>query len=80
MELNMLTYIAIMLAAALLAGKVVKKLKLPNVTGYLVIGLLIGPYCLDVLSEELLDSMTLVTELALGCIAFSIGYGGGSLG
>jgi len=69
----MLTYIAIMLAAALLAGKVVKKLKLPNVTGYLVIGLLIGPYCLDVLSEELLDSMTLVTELALGCIAFSIG-------
>lgn len=73
MELNMLTYIAIMLAAALLAGKVVKKLKLPNVTGYLVIGLLIGPYCLDVLSEELLDSMTLVTELALGCIAFSIG-------
>ena len=73
MELNMLTYIAIMLLAALLAGKVVKKLKLPNVTGYLVIGLLIGPHCLNILTEELIDNMDLVTEIALGCIAFSIG-------
>ena len=73
MDLNMLTYIAIMLLAALLAGKVVKKLKLPNVTGYLVIGLLIGPHCLNILTEELIDNMDLVTEIALGCIAFSIG-------
>lgn len=73
MDLNILTYIAIMLAAALAAGKIVKKLKLPNVTGYLVIGLLIGPNCLQILSEELLANMSLVTELALGCIAFSIG-------
>lgn len=73
MDLNILTYIGIMLAAALAAGKIVKKLKLPNVTGYLVIGLLIGPNCLSILSEELLANMSLVTELALGCIAFSIG-------
>ena len=73
MELNTLTYIAIMLVAALLAGKVVKKMKLPNVTGYLVIGLLIGPHCLNVLSNELIDSMSVITEFALGCIAFSIG-------
>ena len=73
MELNTLTYIAIMLAAALLAGKIVKQMKLPNVTGYLVIGLLIGPHCLNILSDELLSSMNIVTEFALGCIAFSIG-------
>lgn len=73
MELNTLTYIAIMLTAALLAGKVVKVLKLPNVTGYLVIGLILGPHCLKILSQNLLDQMSLITELALGCIAFSIG-------
>ena len=62
-----------MLLAALIAGKIVKQMRLPNVTGYLVIGLLIGPNCLKLLSEELIDHMDLVTELALGCIAFSIG-------
>lgn len=73
MELNTLTYVAIMLVAALLAGKVVKKMRLPNVTGYLVIGLLIGPHCINILSTELISSMTIVTDFALGCIAFSIG-------
>ena len=73
MDLNILTYLGIMLLAALIAGKIVKQMRLPNVTGYLVIGLLIGPNCLKLLSEELIDHMDLVTELALGCIAFSIG-------
>lgn len=73
MELNTLTYISIMLLAALLAGKVVKKLKLPNVTGYLVIGLLIGPNCFGIISSEVINHMSIVTEFALGCIAFAIG-------
>lgn len=73
MNLNVLTYIAIMLGTALFAGKIVKQLKLPNVTGYLVIGLLIGPNCLKILTDELIASMSLITEFALGCIAFSIG-------
>lgn len=72
MDLNILTYLGIMLLAALIAGKIVKQMRLPNVTGYLVIGLLIGPNCLKILSEELIDSMDLVTELALGCIAFRL--------
>ncbi len=73
MDLNIFTYIAIMLFAALIAGKIVKKMKLPNVTGYLVIGLLIGPNCIGILSEELIDATTFITDFALGCIAFSIG-------
>lgn len=73
MNFNALTYIAIMLAAALIAGKIVKQMKLPNVTGYLVIGLLIGPNCIGILSQDLLGRMNIVTEFALGCIAFSIG-------
>ncbi|MBQ9200225.1 MAG: cation:proton antiporter [Lachnospiraceae bacterium] len=73
MGLNTLTNIAIMLFAALIAGKIVKKLKLPNVTGYLVIGLLIGPNCLKLLSQDFLSSVSVISEVALGFIAFSIG-------
>lgn len=73
MDLNFLTYISIMLFCALVAGKIVKQLHLPNVTGYLVIGLLIGPHCINILHEDILASMDVVTQFALGCIAFSIG-------
>lgn len=73
MGLNTLINIAIMLFAALIAGKIVKKLKLPNVTGYLVIGLLIGPNCIKLLSQDFLDSVSIISEVALGFIAFSIG-------
>ena len=59
MDLNILTYLGIMLLAALIAGKIVKQMRLPNVTGYLVIGLLIGPNCLKILSEELIDSINI---------------------
>ena len=73
MKLNTLTYLAIMLLAALVAGKIVKKLRLPNVTGYLVIGLLIGPHCLNIITNECLDHVSIISEVALGFIAFSIG-------
>ncbi len=73
MELNTLTFTAIILLAALLAGKLVKQIKLPNVTGYLVIGLLIGPHCIGLITQEVIDNLTVVTQFALGCIAFSIG-------
>lgn len=73
MEINQLTYIALIIIFALLSGKVVKKLKLPNVTGYLVIGLIVGPYGLGILSQEVVSSFSIVSEMALGFIAFSIG-------
>ena len=73
MELNTLTNTALMLFAALVAGKIVKQIKLPNVTGYLVIGLLIGPHCLKILTNDFLNSVSVITEVALGFIAFSIG-------
>ena len=73
MEMNQLTYIALIIIFALLAGKVVKKLKLPNVTGYLVIGLLVGPYGLGILNQEVVSGFSIVSEMALGFIAFSIG-------
>ena len=67
--------------AGLLMTRVMKRMKLPAVTAYLIAGVLIGPYCLGALhvdgvgftSAEAVSRLSLVSEVALGFIAFSIG-------
>lgn len=58
---------------ALLMTRVMKKISLPNVTGYLIAGLIAGPYCLKLYNSENLDTLGIITNVALGFIAFSIG-------
>lgn len=72
-DVNLLCYLAIALMLALLSSKVVKLVKLPNVTGYLAVGLLAGPYCLNLIPIDIVDSLSIIPEVALGFIAFSIG-------
>ena len=57
----------------LLMTRIMKKINLPNVTGYLIAGLLVGPYCLNIFSVENLEGFAILTNAALGFIAFSIG-------
>ncbi len=59
--------------AGLLLTRVVKLIKLPNVTGYLIAGLLIGPYCFKFVTADALAALDVITISALGFIAFSIG-------
>lgn len=73
MQLNTLFYLALILFSGLIFGRVVKLIKLPNVTGYLIAGLLIGPYCFRVAPFELVAKLELISEMALAFIAFSIG-------
>lgn len=72
-ELNTFIDLALMIFSGMALGRLVKKLKLPNVTGYLLAGLILGPSVLGVLSENFLDSVTIISDAALGFIAFSIG-------
>jgi Kef-type K+ transport system membrane component KefB len=76
--------ILLSLSTALLAGLVLsrlaKKINLPAVTAYLVAGVLIGPFCLGALgvgglgiSHEQLAGFSIISDLALGFIAFSMG-------
>ena len=73
--------IAIALCAGLLVSRFVKPLKLPAVTGYLIAGILIGPYCLGCLGVQGLGfpttgdvkTLSLFNDVALGFIAFAIG-------
>ena len=73
--------ISVALSAGLFMSRVVKPLKLPAVTGYLVAGILIGPYCLGLLgikglgftSHDEVAAMSIINDVALGFIAFAIG-------
>src|SRR5690554_5722748 len=49
------------------------KIKLPNVTGYLFIGLIAGPSILNLIKTETLETLNFIPDLTLGFIAFSIG-------
>lgn len=71
--MNSLFYMSIMLLGGLLAGRLVKQIHLPNVTGYLLIGLLLGPFCLKVLPLDFILNMRLAADIALAFIAFTIG-------
>ncbi len=79
--MNILLSVSIALLAGLLMTRAFKPLKLPSVTAYLIAGVLIGPYCIGALgingigfnSGEAVSSLALVSEVALGFIAFSIG-------
>lgn len=71
--MSILFYTGLLLICGLLFGRLAKLVGLPNVTGYLIAGLIIGPYVLGVVSFEAVDSINIVSEMALAFIALSIG-------
>lgn len=66
-------YLALALFLALAAGKIVKQIKMPNVTGYLIMGLIAGPYCINLIPKDMIEALDIIPEVALAFIAFSIG-------
>ena len=77
-----LLLIAIALFAGLLMTRLFVKFRLPDVTAYLVAGILIGPSvlgrlgvpCLGFNTPEQVDSLSMISDVALGFIAFAIGH------
>ena len=79
--MSILLSISIGMIAALMLSRLAKKVQLPAVTAYLVAGILVGPFCLGMIgveglgfiSEESIKNLTIISDVALGFIAFSIG-------
>ena len=65
--------IALMLFTGYLMTRITRKFKLPNVTGYILAGILMGPYCLDMVPVKVIDGMDFLSDIALAFIAFSTG-------
>ena len=54
-------------------SRITKLLHLPNVTGYILAGVVIGPYVLNLIPAELTGGMEFLTDVALSFIAFGVG-------
>jgi Kef-type K+ transport system membrane component KefB len=69
-----LFYIGILLLGGYAGGRAAKALNLPRLSGYIVVGMLLSPSTTGILSRQLLDhGLVIITDIALGIIAFSIG-------
>ena len=64
---------AIIALASSLIAKLFNRYKLPLVTGYLVTGIITGPYILSLISTELIEKIRFIDEISLGFIAFAAG-------
>ncbi len=79
--MEVLIQLSFSLVGGLLMSRLAKLLNLPAVTAYLVTGLLLGPYCLGALhlaslgftSSEAVAHLDIISQVALGFIAFTIG-------
>lgn len=76
-QFNDVTIVLISLSVMLLSGflvtRITKLLKLPNVSGFIIAGILIGPYVLNIIPEETISNMGFVCDIALAFIAFNVG-------
>lgn len=65
--------VALMLLSGFLMTRLTNLLRLPNVTAYIIAGILIGPYCLDLVPQRIIDGTDFLSDIALAFIAFSTG-------
>lgn len=71
--MNTLYYLAVILLSGLIMARLVSMIKLPNVTGYLIAGLIVGPSILNLVPHDAMPKFAIISEAALGFIAYSIG-------
>ena len=65
--------IAVILLAGFLMTRLTKKLRLPNVTAYITAGIIIGPFCLNLIPASVIEGTAFLPDIALAFIAFGTG-------
>lgn len=66
-------YVAILLFSGLIFARIFSKIHFPEVTGFLIAGIIIGPSVLGIIPEEGVKNLEIISSVALSFIAFSIG-------
>lgn len=66
-------YLALLILTALFAARLLSYLKLPDVTGYLLAGIIIGPSVLGLIPESSFANLNILNSIALAFIAYNIG-------
>ena len=75
METNLVLAIGIMVIVGFLGGLAANRLKFPRITGYIIIGVLLSPSLLNIISGATIENLDIITDIALGIIAFLVGGG-----
>ncbi len=70
---DLLLVLSLMILLGLFIGRYAERIKLPSISGYLLVGILFGFVLLWVHNDDLLETFLFITKFALGFIAFSIG-------
>jgi len=73
MEMNLVLAIGIIIVIGFLGGLATKRIKFPMITGYIIIGILLSPSLLNIISAATIENLDIMTNIALGIIAFLIG-------
>lgn len=71
--MDVILKLAIIALAGCLAGKLAKTVKLSNIFGFLLVGLVLGPSCFNLISHQDLASLSIIGEIALSILFFKIG-------
>jgi len=76
-QANSAAQIIISIALILMGGfamtRITKRLRLPNVTAYITVGILLGPVCLDLIPQSIIDGTEFISDISLAFIAFGVG-------
>jgi NhaP-type Na+/H+ or K+/H+ antiporter len=70
---NPILSLAFIFVSGFFLSRLIKKLKIPTVTAYLALGILISPYFLKLISPKFLQVSEVFSNIVLGMIAFSLG-------
>ena len=72
-DFSALTVMGLATIVAFYAGRLARLCRLPSLIGYMLLGVLIGPGIINLISEDVLLHTSFITEIALGFVAFTIG-------
>jgi Kef-type K+ transport system membrane component KefB len=72
-EPNVLATIGLIIVVAFLGSKIFQRYRIPQVVGFIVMGVILGPSLLNIVPLELSNELVFISEIALGLIGFDIG-------
>ena len=73
MDINTILSLSIILLVGLAAAQFIRRAKIPTITAYIIMGIIIGPSALNLVSKGILNSSGLISNVVLSFIAFSLG-------
>ena len=73
MTTDLILAIGVMVTVGLLGGLLSNKIKFPRVSGYIIVGVLLSPSVLNLISRATIDKLDIITHVALAIVAYLIG-------